>query len=392
MIKVKTFIEALNCFHSDPLKMRGYLNDYRLSSAEKTILRCWLWLRDSQFNQILDALGNMTAEAHPIIQVQKNILLGTTYNNKGECEKAIPLLKNAIKSLEDFPLHRQKLVSRTNLFIAYFNLKDNSGMEYVLALLNDFNALNESEQINIEICRLNYYSFVGEYKIAKNIISNLMTLQAFMNEYQRITFCIQQFDFAIKTDQYDVARLSLEEMKKYRKFQLSANFKFMKSLLDHLLEDATVYLYDQDFAEIPLLYFQMKVIKSLEEQNEVVAMNYWERLTELSPHIFKKDFQYAGDKCLFSMCLNKHLGQKDVAKEISCTELPKVKEDALVTLLSQSQAPLKREALFTLLWGKEVENKSDLKKLTSMVSYIRKKRKIDIKMKKGCYFLEKKIA
>lgn len=395
MTTVKTFIEALNYVNSKPQQLKSYLKDQRLSRAEKTILQAWLDLRDNQFDRVIVALNNFTFAENPIIQSQKDFLLGTTYNNRGQSHLAICLLKNAVHLLEEYPLRHQQFVARINLFTAYYNYKDLKGMQNTLEGLKKFQCMNESEQINMLSCWYSYHSFQNRMRKCEETLDELLILKPQMSDHQKVNFYLDQFDYYLKTESFQQAEKVLEDLSLCRKYYTKANYKFMKSLLDHLLYHKPIYAYDREFHEGTQLSYQLKVIKAFEENCAEDAVGNWNKLMMINSNIYGKDFSYLGNKCLFSLCLNKYL-ENNVIKNnllsISSMVLPEVKEEALVFLLTESSIPLKRDELYEKLWGKPVQDKKELKRLTQMISMLRKSKNLKISVRKGCYVLEKEVA
>lgn len=386
MIKVKTFIHALNSYHVDLEVMKRYLKDHRLTQGEKTIIKCWLMLRDSQFKEVVEILQNLKHLDDVVVESQKELLLGIALNNKCEAQKAVPHLQKSLKLISGLGLRRQEFVAYNNLFITYRNLKDQKGMK---ASLDEFLKIScelESEVIGQLICRFNYLCFIGNHADAMVMMEEIEEMRPLMTERQNIAFLVDRFDLAMKVEDFTEAGSLLEMMKKYRKFNYSANFKFMRGLLDHLVSSKPVYLYDQQFADYPLLFNQMKVIKSLEEQDLDRAHEAWKWLSQFSSTVYANDFTYKGDQCLFSLCLQKHLNENST-DESDVTQLPEQKEDAVLLILQKSNSPVKKEQLYAKIWGELPVDKDDFQKLEKIISRLRKKHGIEIKTQKGCYLL-----
>lgn len=398
MTVVKTFIEALGCVNLNPQRLKIYLKDKRLTRSEKTILQCWLWLRDNKFDEVKSSLENLDTKNNTIIQSQRDFLLGTTYNNQGESHRAICLLQNAIHLLNEFSLRHQQFVARINLFTAFYNFKDLKGMQSTLNELKKFQPSNESEQINLLSCWYSYYSFQKQFEKAEASLEELSILKKFMSDHQKVNFYLDQFDYFLNVEEYQKAESVLDDLKICRKYYTKANYKFMKSLLDHLLYHKPIYAYDREFHQGTQLYYQLKVIKAFEENCLEDASKNWKKLMLLNPSIYGSDFSYNGNKCLFSLCLKqyqeKNIFKNDLLSSSSAHSivLPEIKEEALIILLKESVNPLKRDELYEKLWGKPVHEKKDLKRLTQMVSMLRKTKKLKISVRKGCYVLEKAAA
>jgi hypothetical protein len=204
-----------------------------------------------------------------------------------------------------------------------------------------------------------------------------------MSDNQIIFHLIDKFDFLVKTDKPGEAKEILSEMQTYRSFRLSANYSFMKILTDHLLENQPIYVVEKDFTPYPMLHWQLKVLEQLECGDRNNAILYWDRLRQWSPQIYDENFQYFGDKCIFSLCLEKRL--KSVTTEISVDKNFSPMEEKFIKLLQASGGQLNKEVCYEKLFGSPLQGKEDLFKLSIMVSRIRKKHGLNICSKKGHY-------
>jgi DNA-binding response OmpR family regulator len=64
------------------------------------------------------------------------------------------------------------------------------------------------------------------------------------------------------------------------------------------------------------------------------------------------------------------------------------KLDLLLKLLSTSETPLTKGNIYEQLWDQAPEFKDDLKKLTRLISRARSERGVEIKSRKGTYYVE----
>lgn len=392
MVKAKTFIAALNNFHLSQKKNKRVLNDKRLTKLEKTIFQCKIWLSDSKFDLIIDALEEATNSGDPIIDSQKEIILGTALNNKCDAANAIKHLKMAIKFLEDSGTsapQKQVFSAYYNLYNCYYNLKNQKGMEEALSRLQLYSGMELSDELIYYSCQFTFYSFIGNQAKAEPFLEKLQAHKKQMTDYQRIIFFHDKFDYYFKMSDYDQCYGTLEEMRKIKKFHIGANYKFMKGLLDHIVANAPLYLYEKDFKEFPILLNQLQTLKCLEERNPSKAKNFWHFLQRISPGAYGPDFAYQGDKCLFSECLKKYQTQSETVF------IPKLENSNLqekLYFLLQNQPGMTKEDIYEHLYGTPMQSKEDLKKLAQLVYKLKETKEIEIKSKKGCYFLERKAA
>ena len=135
--EVKTFIEALQNYHSEPKKVKKCLSSHQLTSPEKKIIECWLHFQDQQFNKILSILDALSSTYSPLIEAQKYLILGITLNHKHEFAQAIPLILKAYTVIRAYSLPKQQVLAIENLFIAYQHEQDKDGMRYCLDEVNE---------------------------------------------------------------------------------------------------------------------------------------------------------------------------------------------------------------------------------------------------------------
>lgn len=386
---LKTFIKALDEVSQNPSLAKSFLEDKRLSRAEKIILNGWLILRDGKTNEVIESLKNIDLRDDQFLIAQKTLLLGTALNNKGECDQAIIHLKHGLKTLENFDCLHQKVIALNNLFIASWNAKDKEEMDNTLKRFSTLDLSMEEHLIMYSQCQLNFECLLGQFEKAQNTLNKLKNLKDKMSENQKMNFCLDQFDFYIKTENFQKASDILEELKLCTKFYLTLNFKFMKELLAHLTSNSPIYLYENDFKGHPNLYYQMLVIKNLEMNELHMAEEAWNELMLINPKVYKFDFDYSGDKCLFSLCLDKNLNKKSLSVNLYAS-----KEQTLLSMLLSSKVPLNKEFIYERIYQEKLQTKDDLKKLSQLISSLRKKVDGEIKTKKGCYYFinQKKIA
>jgi len=135
--EVKTFIEALQNYHTEPKKVRKCLSSHQLSEPEKKILESWLYLEEQKFNKTLSILDSLSASYAPLVEAQKYLILGIALNHKHKFTQAIPLIRKAYEVIRTYPLAAQQVLAIESLFIAYQHDEDKKGMQYCLDEVND---------------------------------------------------------------------------------------------------------------------------------------------------------------------------------------------------------------------------------------------------------------
>ncbi len=388
MIKAKTFIHALNLCLTDVKKAKSYMKDMRLTQVEKTILESYFLLRDNNLSEVISVLEKISSP-DPIVESQRKFLLGAAYNNMTKYEIAIPYLKDAYKLLSKSELVHQQFVALNNLFITYLNLRDKKNMALVLDQMSEIDLTWEVQKISYQRCILNFNVVSKNYHEAHDVLTKLNKLIPKMSEAQVISFLIDKFKFYIAQKDFSNCESTLNEMKNYRKFHLSANYNFMKNLLNHLTDNKPLWITDSDYQEMPLLFHQIKCIQKLEQHNEVEAKSHWQELMKIDGQNCEENFKYVGDECLFSMCLGKYTSDKKVFIKPSVVE-GESKEEIFINYLNSCHGTASKEVMYKVIYGTELLDKSETAKLHKLVSRIRQKYHIEIEFRQGCYHLSHK--
>lgn len=393
MTTAKTFLYALEIICKDHKKAKSYLNDKRLTVSEKKVIESFFLIKKGDNQQAINFLKEIKSN-DPVVDSQINLFLGIAYNNSGQFNFAEDKLKCAYAYLEDTSYSQLKFICLNSLFLLYFNQQSLSLMKVTLDEMKK-NICNDESQLSYYRAQFNYYSRSGDIKKASSVLAKINESKNQMSEPQSISFLIDRFMFMIKLDQFDQAQLILEELKFKRSFNSTANFNFMKILLNNLVNDQPIYLNKSDYEESEFLYQQLLVVKSLEESNFSEAQKSWEWLMQHGPHIYLSDFNYKGDKCLFSLCLDKFKSRLSQVKIENHFKPNFSLEDKLIALLDNTSIPLSKDYIYKALWGREAQEKGDYNKLSQLISAVKIKNHLEIKFKKGCYQLikdSKKVA
>jgi len=385
-LRSKTFFLALKEFHDSPHKARKYFKDRRITLLEKKILDCWYLLRDGKSETIIQQLEEMPDQHDPLVDSQKKLILGIAYNNCGKFLQGLPKIEEAALILDQHKLDYYSHIAHSNRFNVYYNLKNKDGMKRALRDIRKIKKINARQEILFLIFKMNYYSFNGKTLFAERLLPLIESKIKTMNESLLINFYTSRFSHEIRCKDFKRADRTLKEMKKFRKFHFNSNFKFMRLLLDHLQMGKPIYVYQHDFDTSPMLHHQIQVIKQLEESNVKEATAHWNQLIQIQPGVYGAPFQYLGDPCLFSICLDQY---SRVTQQDSTIAIPadSTKEQALFSILNKATQPIKKEELYRLIWNKNNPDKDDLNRLKVLISRARAALKVEIVYKKGCYQL-----
>lgn len=384
----KAFYQALIDINIDPSKTKKCLDDKRPTYAEKRILESYLLIRNNQNKEALEMMRSLAPTGLPFVEAQKDLLIGLSLNNQSifidaeaSISKAIPVFTN--------------LKSDYFLFMCYFNLAlihlNTSQLDKMKSSVESMSHLSletKLQKIRLLRCQFAYYSESGYGTEARDYLSKIETLKPEMPESDIISQLLCEFRFFIAEENFSKCEAILDEMKNFRKFHLSENYNFMKKLLSHVSQNTPLYAYSSDFESVPLLKHQISVIKSLEELNQSEAKDHWIKLQKLAPDMFQDNFVFNGRKCLFSLCLNKHLNRSKSLNIKKKEERPQL--DALIELLEKAEGPLQKGFIYEFLWNTTPESKDDFKKLTRLIYRARIERGIEVLSRKGTYYIENK--
>ncbi len=382
----KTFYKTLLEFNSNPAKAKQCLTDKRLTLTEKKILEGYLFIRNNENQLALQLMKQLSPSDLPFVEGQRKFLMALALNNMSFFSEAEKMIAESLKILDHFEAPYFLFGGNFLLFTIYSNQGRFDLMKQALDRLEAIPVVLEIQKIRLLRCRFDYFS-ITDAKRAKEILKDIECIKNEMSEGDIISHLVCEFMFFVQCDELNHCEKILNEMKKYRKFHLTENFNFMKKLLAHLQTNAPVYFYENDFKAAPLLSLQLKLIHCFEEKNIAGAENTWQELGQLNPESYLPGFHYVGRKCLFSLCLEKHHSKrKDEPVMQNVEELSKL--DLLLKLLASSESPLSKGSIYEQLWDEPAQFKEDLKKLTRLISRARAERGIDIKSRKGTYYVD----
>lgn len=385
MIKAKTFIHALSLFSTKPKKSKRFLEDKRLTQAEKTILRGYFLLRDSKFKEIKTLLDNISEITDPVVQSQFHLLSGIVHNNMNDFKTAQIEINRSLEFLHCKELKYFEFVARLNLFIVNYNIKNVVEMKKQLEFMKEFNSKDVKDKIRLLSCEYLYLLFVEKLEEAGKVLDSLDGLKSKMTESDIVPHLLQKFDYSIKMKDFSRAKSILAEMKKNRKFALSENYRYIKKMLEHYTDHKPLYFQDHEFEKQPILLYRIKVIQLMEERKLEEAAIWWNKLAELYPESFKENFQYSGPVNIFSLCFKLHQGA--IQENIFEIDESLDKTEVVIELLEKAQGPVSREVLFKLLWKREPKDKEDYVRLSRKIYRLKIQRNLNIEYRKGCYQL-----
>ncbi len=385
-LRVKTFMHAMSWFNLSPEDKEKYLKDKRLSLAEKKILEASLLLRKGEFSEVIDSISGLSAP-NILIMAMKDFVMGVAFNAQAMHDQGIQSLSRAIEVFHKQELIHWEFQGLVQIFYCYLNLKKKNELALVMDQMQEIDQLDEIDRISFLRCRFNYLVFIADYKKAVTVLKQIEKMKDKIHPGQYVNFLVDRFIYHLKIDQFQKCEEDLKELQQFRDHRLTQSFYFMQSLLAHYMHQKPIYLYDEQFKHLPLLFHQLKVIQGLESGDEKSAKTHWSELSQMNPDVYRNFMDYQGDKCLFSLCLGIYQTNEsfDLSHILKMNLGPQEKK--LISLLAKSGRPISKEELFFKIWGEKLHDKSDLSRLMTMVSRLKSKTGIEIKSIKGSYSL-----
>lgn len=387
-VKCKTFEAYIRELIFHPEREKKWMKDRRLTLSEKKILQGHLLVRDNKYQDVISEIGSMSDSDMDFVNDQKHLLLGICYNNTGRYAEGESHLRKAAKSFEEKGHSYHHFTALFNLINNLGNLGKICEMKCVLDRMENLRVSGLLPEIRLLRCQFLYALDSNDHLLAKKLIPKIKKLKADMPESELGPQLICEFIYFIKCDDLDMAEDVLCQMKRHRKFMISENFHFMKKLLSHLREDATIYVYERDFPNRDsVLFLQIKVIEALQTGDKDEALKHWKTLQKNhGSELYQDGFNWSGEKCLFSLCLEKHRKKLNSAPfQVIQGDGPKYQ--IAYEILKAANGPVKSGELFELLYGEVFEDKEDLKKLALLMMNIRKIYQVDVIARKGTYEL-----
>lgn len=366
-----------------------FLNDKRLSYAEKALLRSLVALRKGHIEEVFELLGPMVMP-NLFLEAFKYHFLGLTCNNAGRLDEAIKYLKQAIGLFDDCEDKDYIFYPYNSIFLSYANLFELDQMKLVLKNLKLCNLSTKFKEAMYLKNTAIYHLHAGQMSLSISLADKLKSEFTDVVSDEFSSLILIKFMAFLKLKDMESCHQQLEAYKGATSGIYSkANYKFMKLMLNHLEHETQLYVYPNDFKDAPFLLNQLMVIKELSIGNLQAAAQSWEYLQKHYPHMYAEDYVYNGDVCLFSLALDKY--RSNAKSVFSSTDLDSLKtvQEKLVYILTKTNAPLSKEELIKLIWHEDY-SLANGNRLDSLVDRVKKKFGLTISVRMGSYSLGRK--
>lgn len=379
----KTFITAIDEVSYNIKKAKAYLSDKRLTQLEKKILAGFMDLRKGELSIIIEQFDQLKCD-NEYLNSERLFCLGAAYNNSGDYLKAEACLRDSlVQNMLPEAQHRKSAVTYL-LFIVGSNSSNITIMKEALEAAERLPYVGSKHSDRLLLMYFFYAVFIQDVSKVKDLHLKLSERIDHLSEHQKVAFHLGYFEFLIETGCIQEARSYLGKLVDFRVFKCVYDMKVLRLMFSYLIDDLPFYFYE-DLSERPMIDLQVKCLTSLQKGDSEEALKIWNILKTNYPKSYGEGFKTIGRVSLFSLCVSKLMHQ-EVAPEIS-REALSLQEKKLLDYLLDHKAPVKQEELYSLLWGTQPLDKTDLRKLVKVIQRIRQKTQIEIQNNLGCYRL-----
>ncbi|MCT4640701.1 MAG: hypothetical protein N4A33_00285 [Bacteriovoracaceae bacterium] len=388
--RLRLFDKLILKISDDVEYIKRNLRNDKLTNIEKNVLKGWLELRKSRYDEVLVYLEKIRLTPIKYFQGHGYLLLGILENNKGNFVYSIKAFEKAIDFFNSCDVSDEVLFYLDyNQYIAVSNLQDKQRMKKVLEKILKYNNTSIKQNLYTLQCQFNYDVAISNDRAEE---SRLLFRKQMIHASDSLiaSFLITEFRYYAATNNEDMCYDTLAELKKIRNFSISDNYKFMKRLLDFIFKAKNIYVYDYEFNLNKLLYWQLKLLQSLEEKEDMLAKKYWSYLKEKCPNLYGDFLEFKGIKSVFSIALKKLARQSGKSSFFVNDSLSPLEK--LFSLLVVQKQVLNKEGIFNALWNKPLETAQDEVKIKNLFARFRKKYPQKLVYRRGQYSVENDVS
>jgi len=390
--KSKAFLDLILLHAKNPKRTKERLQtDRRLNQDERNIVRGFLLMRDNLNEKAHSLAQSIRCQQDPFVEAMRIYLMGATLNNQGKYTKALHYFKDCHHLLpKGFNPHLE-FVILNNIFIIHMNLHQLAESREFLMMMQMISPIPEEDTLTLQRLKFGFYLASEDSKNADESYALLSQNRGSFKDHELNALLIQFFRYGIVFNQLDICDGALNELKDQKKYALTQNFNYMKILLNHLRDHAPVYIQEQDFKDYPTLLLELKLIRALDQAKISELPQLWKDLQRINPQSFLDGYQYAGYRSVFSRCLELHQEKLKGFKTLSVKEPTMSILDAIKYKL-ENEDFVSKEQLHYYLYGKELESKLDLNRVSKYVNKLKTTGDLEIESVRGGYRLNKKSA
>lgn len=382
----KLFIDTWRLLHTNTRMFEYWMKNGEFSIHERRLLRCFQFYKKNKKKECLDLLEAKIND-DTFLEGVRLYLKGLVYNQHCHYFYAIENLEKSIELFQSINEERFQLNSLCLIVMVYGNRREIKNMASTLDQIKEFTLETNSQKLQLLYAELFYFVLTNNKEAVLAACKKALSLKYPEYEGFHAYFLVQKFMLFAKNEEYKACYQILEDYKKLSGNLVKANYAYMKTLLDHLDQDAPLYVYARDYGEFPELYQQLEVIKSLKEGNLEGAKKFWKKLSQHNPSLYGEDFEFKGDHTLFAQGLKRYLVHRHEVK-LDQTQIDAISSalDKLIFILANSARPLETSELIMVIW-KEDYSVAALGRLRKLVSRYNQNSDNKIVASRGTYQL-----
>lgn len=381
------FKETFKLVSIDQRKFEYRLKNHPFDIQEKRVLTGLLALKKGNKENAFNEL-KCTAFTNPFLEAVRRHVLGMVHLNFGTFRFAHEHLNKSIEIFRGIQEKKFILYPLNSLAMTYGNQNKLVEMSGIIDQINELNPKDPYffiSKINVEALFLSKSG--QELKALKIITQKKLEGNVFYGWFKP-SFLILEFTIRFKQKRYQECFKILERYKKTPGFTAKANFEFLKSLLDHIVNNKALYVYARDFKDFPELHYQLEVIKGLSCGDHKTAENFWNLLSQHNPRIYQSKFHFSGESVVFQHALKIYnTAKSSIEMDLNKLDLLKENIEKLHYILQSSSRPIEKEILIKLIWKEEMSETS-MARLRKLVSRYNQKYPNQIQSRQQSYMLK----
>jgi hypothetical protein len=390
LTKSKAFYKLLIEHSFNTKKVKKLIQtDKRLNQDERTILSCFLLMRENKNQEALAMIEVVKKQSDPLVESMRFFLLGSLLNHLGMQDKSMIKLTASYDHLPKGHDSHLEFVILLNLYIINVNYRSIKNAGHFIQQMDQIKNLNDEDQLTLMKCHFNFSTLTGDLKQAAQFYKELDAKKDLFKPHTLISYYFDVWDYAIVAKDFKLCEEILEKIKEQRVYSLTQNYNYMKILLNHYLHDQPVFINEQIFRGFPKLLNELRCIRYLETNKLSEASQTWDAMRQFAPHAFKEHFHYQGQASILSLCLEKHETKiknyqpKNIKRDVN-RPIP----EGIKVLLEQN-AHLTKDELFRALFNRDPDSKDDYARLSREIYKCKSMFQLNIDTKKGLVALKK---
>lgn len=391
MKNMNSFLSTFYLYDSNIKKFRYRLSNHKFEIYEQRLLNSLELYHKNKSIECLDLLNSFKGNNH-LIEGLRLYMIGLCHNQQSQFDQAQSSLESSVILLEHTKEKRLLFFAYSVLIINLTNKRDKTGVKKTLTKLKKIPATTNAQVLQFNQCMLCYYLLYEKSNEALEFIKEVYLTHKRLGSH-RPYYLVLEFMFTFMNKDHDRCYEILESYKKVRGNKVTANYTFMKSMLDHITHNTPLYVYKKDYKDDMGLYKQAMLIKHLSCGELDQAQSFWNDLKKASPLVYDENYTFNGGYNLFSVALKKHSSKlnKNLLNLKELSMFNKV-QDKLIYILESTSTPVSKFDLADYLWKDEEYSDSVENRLKKQISRLRKKYPNKISQSQGTYWIEKKAA